>query len=588
MSAPSVPPGPGLSESDVRGLIGDVQDLQRRVLRLEQNLSGGPIPAQESANAAMPERPAEPGVHLPANALPALGRALVAIAGAYVLRAITEFGVLPQAAGVAIGIAYAVVWLFVAARLPGSATFPIVLAAGTSVAILAPLLWEASVRLNVVSSATSATVLVGFAVVGLALSWRESLTTIPAIVSTSAALVAAILLLGTHDLLPFTAALLALSAGMELEACYARRGGARWLTALLADSAVLLLSWMVSRVQGLPEGFAPVSRSAAVFAALALVVIYASSAVWQTLVRRRTFSFLEAAQTAAALVLGIVAISRIAGTHPGAPLTLGLFALAAGLGCYAVSFRIVEASNKWNFRAWATFGLFLVLAGTFLPFSAAGFGLLWCGCAVVCCWTAMTTRRPTLGLHGAVYLLGGSIATGAAIQPASMFFGLSAGTPPWSIAGLVGGAAVLSWVAVARTFPGETARWRNQVSSFVVSGLVAWLLGGFVTRLLVLAWRATGPGDGAPVDALGTVVLTVLSCALAWAATCWQRREFAWLVYGFMGLCAWKLATRDFPRGHSLSLVVSLVFYGGALILLPRVLQKREHRGPTVKQEDLR
>lgn len=177
---------------------------------------------------------------------------------------------------------------------------------------------------------------------------------------------------------------------------------------------------------------------------------------------------------------------------------------------------------------------------------------------------------------------------GCAIQPASMSFGLSAGTPPWSIAGLIGGAAVLSWVAVARTFPVETSRWRNQVSSFVVSGLVAWLLGGFVTRLLVLAWRTTGPGDRASVDALGTVVLTVLSCALARAATRWQRREFAWLVYGFMGLCAWKLATRDFPRGHSLSLVVSLMFYGGALIFLPRVLQKREHRGPTVKQEDLR
>jgi hypothetical protein len=90
------------------------------------------------------------------------------------------------------------------------------------------------------------------------------------------------------------------------------------------------------------------------------------------------------------------------------------------------------------------------------------------------------------------------------------------------------------------------------------------------------------------VDALGTVVLTILSCALAWAATRWQRREFARLVYGFMGLCAWKLAIRDFPRGHSFSLVVSLLFYGGALILLPRLLQKREHHGPTGKQEDLR
>lgn len=332
---------------------------------------------------------------------------------------------------------------------------------------------------------------------------------------------------------------------------------------------------MVSRVQGLPEGFAPVSRSAVLFAAVALVVIYASSAVWQTPVRRRTFSFLKAAQTAAALLLGIVGISRIAGTHPGAPLTLGLSALAGGLGCYAISFRIVEASNKWNFRAWATFGLFLVLAGTFLPFSAAGFGLLWCGCAVVCCWTAMTARRPTLGLHGAVYLLGGSIDDGcrdtagidvlrALCRNASM---ARPGTHRRRCRPVVGGRCPdVSWGNCPLAQPGFIVR------RFRPRRLAS---GGFATRLLVLAWRATGPGDRAPVDALGTVVLTVLSCALAWAATRWQRREFAWLVYGFIGLCTWKLATRDFPRGHSLSLVVSLVFYGGALILLPRVLQKR-------------
>ena len=43
---------------------------------------------------------------------------LVAIAGAYVLRALTEWGVLPAAAGVAIGLLYAVIWLWVAARRP--------------------------------------------------------------------------------------------------------------------------------------------------------------------------------------------------------------------------------------------------------------------------------------------------------------------------------------------------------------------------------------------------------------------------------------------------------------------------------------
>jgi len=41
-----------------------------------------------------------------------------------------------------------------------------------------------------------------------------------------------------------------------------------------------------------------------------------------------------------------------------------------------------------------------------------------------------------------------------------------------------------------------------------------------------------------------------------------------------MGLGAWKLATRDFVNERSLALVISLLFYGGALILLPGILRK--------------
>ena len=137
-------------------------------------------------------------------------------------------------------------------------------------------------------------------------------------------------------------------------------------------------------------------------------------------------------------------------------------------------------------------------------------------------------------------------------------------------------AATLSWAAIALSWPGEAALWRKQVSLFAISANITWILSGVAGHILILIWLGVGRGWGVriPADTLGTVVLTSFSVALAWASAHWSKRELAWLVYGFMGLGAWKLATRDFVNERSLALVISLLFYGGALILLPRLLRK--------------
>jgi hypothetical protein len=51
-----------------------------------------------------------------------------------------------------------------------------------------------------------------------------------------------------------------------------------------------------------------------------------------------------------------------------------------------------------------------------------------------------------------------------------------------------------------------------------------------------------------------------------------------WLAYCLMALAAWKLVARDFQHERNLALVVSLLFYGGTLILLPRILQRKAPR----------
>jgi hypothetical protein len=562
-----------VTEPDIGALVRDVQDLQRRVRDLEQRLGAGAEPA---AAVETPARRAdaaganatEAGPRLPANALPAFGRALLAIAGAYVLRTLTELGVISHAAGVTAGLVYGVAWLIVAARLPEKPKFPVALSAVTSVAIVAPLLWEASARLNAISSWTCATVLAGYVVLGLALSWRKDSAIVPAIVSVSSTCVAALLLLATRDLYPFTLALLAMAAALEFEACRGREGGWRWLAAALADLAVILLTFVVSRRE-LPEGYAAIPAHAALMTQALLLVIYGASAVARTLVQRHCFTLLETAQTMAALGISIGGAAVVLADSANSTAALGLFALVGGLACYVISFAVVGLRIKWNFRAWATFGLLLVLVGTFLPFSGSRYWMLWCGCAVACCWIAMAFRRPTLGLHGAVYLLLGALASGVMGQPLSRLFGVEGGAARWWGAALVVASALLAWVAVAISSPGETAHWRNQASAFTFAAVVTWILAGAATHELVAAW----PGSGAPSDTLGTAVLTLLSVALASSGMRWQRSELLWLVYGFMALAAWKLIARDFQHEHSLALVVSLLFYGGTLILLPRILR---------------
>ena len=145
MSAPSLTANPEPPQ-DLSELTRQVQDLQQRVLTLEQRLGEGTVRAAEAEVAGLAPAPvseAALGLRVPSSALPALGRALLAMAGAYLLRALTEFGAMPPTVGVAIGLIYAVVWLLVAARLPVEQELATVLTSGTSMLIMGPLIWEA-------------------------------------------------------------------------------------------------------------------------------------------------------------------------------------------------------------------------------------------------------------------------------------------------------------------------------------------------------------------------------------------------------------------------------------------------------------
>ena len=85
-----------------------------------------------------------------------IGKSVLIVGGAYLLRALTETGLVPQRAGVAIAFLYAMVWMAIAARFAARGRRAAALyAASTASMIAAPLLWEATVRFHILGAAAA-------------------------------------------------------------------------------------------------------------------------------------------------------------------------------------------------------------------------------------------------------------------------------------------------------------------------------------------------------------------------------------------------------------------------------------------------
>jgi hypothetical protein len=72
------------------------------------------------------------------------------------------------------------------------------------------------------------------------------------------------------------------------------------------------------------------------------------------------------------------------------------------------------------------------------------------------------------------------------------------------------------------------------------------------------------------------VVICAVALALGFLSSLQRRVELTWLAYAAVALGTLKLLLEDLRFGNAASLVVSLLFYGLILILLPRVTKRRE------------
>jgi hypothetical protein len=567
-----MPERPEHLHARVEALAEEVRRLRERLEVLEARLapeaaapgpSQAPLPAGGDAVAVLP-----PGM------VALSGRTLVALGGGYLIRALTEAGGLPALAGVGLGLAYAIAWLVLADRAAaGGQRVSAAFHGLTSALIAYPLLWETTVRFGLLTPSVALAFLLCVLAAGIAVARRRRLGVLAWLSVGLALATSAGLFVATFHLLAALAALLGIAGIVEWMADHDLWLGLRWPAALILDAALLATIVLIARPEGLPEGYPPAPWFLAVALALATPAIYVSAIVDRTLRRMCPVRPFEVIQGTAALVLGFGGAWRLLGSQPAAA-ALGLFCLVLGALGYAAAFAFIERreGHNRNFYFYSSVGGVLTLAGSRAILGPILLTLALCLLAGGAAGLGRWFERTTLQVHGALYACVAAVETGLAWESWSALVGPRSGA--WTLptpAGWI--AAVAAWAAYALL----AGRWRGKergaaalLPRAISAAAAVLILGG-----ILVAGFATGAGSLSPagIATLRTGTLALLALGLGLAARRWVLRELTWFVYPLLAVGGVKLATQDLWQGRALTLFLSLVLYGTALIAAPRLLR---------------
>jgi hypothetical protein len=170
----------------------------------------------------------------------------------------------------------------------------------------------------------------------------------------------------------------------------------------------------------------------------------------------------------------------------------------------------------------------------------------------------------SLQLHAPVFLAAAAVGSGLVEFARQALHGANAPSASRliEIAVTTLALALCYWMAGA----GEAGRAR--IPALLIATLLCWSLlglgGAGITTLL------------GPASAISSTLRTGLICALALclARLGGRRAELSWLLYPLMLYGASRLLTEDFPNGRPTALALSLLFYGGTLLQLTRMVRE--------------
>jgi len=511
------------------------------------------------------------------------GRSLLVLGGAFLLRALTEENVLSPTVGIIAGLAYASLWigLLVRAGRRGKQASPI--AHGLTAALIGfPLVLETVTRLEILTAAWGAVALIVFAGIGFAAAWGTRIRTVAWVFSLGATATAWLLMIRTTEIIPMATALLVL--GLTTLWLAYRRGwpALRWFFAFQADVALALAIVLFLRgAAGSPEADPGIL--------LALCALfgggYLISFLVRTLVHQGKVTPFEVVQSFSVILVAFGGAALLSQHLETAPWAAGGAAMLFALGSYVIAFthadrRRTQADENFYYFGWLAVGFAHV--GVFANVHGVAATLVLCGLALASTVLGSRFRRMTLRHHAAVYLTAAAIQGGAFDFAFRMLFtpATVAWPPPTPQSMAVFGTAALCYVLLASTQGAHPSGWLR-LAPRLVTGLISGL--GAAGLLVLTASRllTVPPPDADPavLAMVRTAVLAVLAIILAIGGRRSKLIELMWLAHPTILALTAKFMFEDFPNGRPVTLFVSLVFYGAALIVASRCLRARQQLG---------
>lgn len=495
------------------------------------------------------------------------GRTLVVLGGAYLLRALTGSHVLSAQAGVGLGILYGAPWLLLASRAAAHDSQVDAFAHALTASLIGyPLVWEATLRFNVISPEQSAALLGGLTAAALVLSSMRKLQGLAWVVTIGALLSAAGLALATESWAAYT--VLAIGIGLATLWLGDTQDWTmlRWPAAATANLMLLIVTGRAAGAGAVP---------AALAVQLLMLVGYLGSFAVRTLFIGREVIPFEVTQSVAVLAVGFGgAISLVRATGSNVVL-IGLASLVLAAAGYIVAFTFVERHRHVkNFFFYTLLAQLFAIVGIGLCAGADTGSLIYSAVAIACAAIARRSRRLTLALQATVYALVAALGSGlvatairALLAPGS---GVSA-TPTAASVLALAALAIVTFLPVPR--PVESwGIFANVPRVVLLTAFVSTAI-GVAIALAVIALPGTAPVDGSVLATLRTAVLVTATLAVARAARHEHGREAGWLVYPLLVVTGLKLMLADFPQGRPDTLFAALALYGVALIVAPRMLR---------------
>jgi hypothetical protein len=582
-----MPQGVDNAASLVEQLSQRLRDLERRVAALEDpsQTTSPAQPAVESSTAIEPST-ATPdagpvGINISTGVVPVLGKAILAMAGAYLLRAVAESAATTQFPMLVAAIVYAGLWMAWAVRSHRTNHFASATYGTTATLILAPLLWESTVRFQLLSVTSTSAVLVAFVVLVLVLAWHSNLEVLPWVATLASIATVWTLIVATHELVPLTCALLGIALATEVAACLGHRLSLWAMVAIAADSAVLLLIYVMTSPDGVPSSYQPASATTTALLSLSLLGIYGGGIAIRSFGERKRISNYEILQGMLAFMLAYFGAVRVS-NGTAAPM-LGVSFLVLSLVCYwGTLSRFADQAQTRNRRVSATWAVLLMLAGSVIVFPAAVEVPFLCFLGIASLLLYRKRGDLSLALHMSFYLAVAAAISALPSYGREALAGTVPGVPHWTVWAMLG--SVLICYSIA-PYPSE-ARWFYRLLWITPAALASFA----VAALAVVALRsliATRVGlHASHIAGIRTVVTCLVALGLGFLASRFKRAELGWLAYAAVAFGALKLFFEDLRFGNAASLVVSLLFYGLILILLPRLMKPGGPQSSAVEPSD--